>query len=66
MPNRAQAIDVVRQQGAKVMVGYFLSPGLMNGTSPASDGWHELDQTHFYALPLNLPPPPPAIDDTRP
>jgi hypothetical protein len=66
MPNRAQAIDVVRQQGAKVMVGYFLSPGLMTGTSPASTGWHELDQTHFYALPLNLPPPPPAIDDTRP
>jgi hypothetical protein len=66
MPNRAEAIDLVRQQGGKVMVGYFLSPGLMTGTSPASEGWHELDQTHFYALPLNLPPPPPAIDDTRP
>jgi len=65
MPNREQVIDVVRQQGGKVLVGYF-SPGLMTGTSPVSAGWHELDQTPLYALPLNLPPPPPAIDDTRP
>jgi hypothetical protein len=65
MPNREQVIDVVRQQGAKVLVGYF-SPGLMTGTSPVSAGWHELDQTPLYALPLNLPPPPQAIDDTRP
>ena len=27
----------------------------MDGTSPVSAGWRELDDTHFYALPLNLP-----------
>ncbi len=54
MPNREQAIDVVRQQGAKVMVGYF-KPGLMTGTTPASAGWHELGDSHLYELPLNLP-----------
>jgi hypothetical protein len=54
MPNREQAIDLVRQQGAKVMVGYF-KPGLMTGTTPAVAGWHELGNSHFYELPLNLP-----------
>lgn len=55
MPNREQAIDVVRQQGAKVMVGYF-EPGLMTGTTSTSAGWHELGNSHLYELPLNLPP----------
>ena len=55
MPNREQAIDIVRQQGAKVMVGYF-SPGLMTGTTATSSGWHELDDSPFYELPLNLAP----------
>ena len=27
----------------------------MTGTNPVSAGWHELDKTHFYVLPLNLP-----------
>jgi hypothetical protein len=54
MPNREQAYDVARREGAKVLVGYF-DPGLMTGTNPVSAGWHELGQTHFYALPLNLP-----------
>lgn len=54
MPNREQAFDIVRQQGAKVMVGYF-KPGLMTGTTPASTGWHELGDSHFYELPLNMP-----------
>jgi len=54
MPNREQALDVVRRQGAKVMVGYF-APGLMTGTTPASAGWHELGNSPFYELPLNLP-----------
>src|SRR5216683_3039251 len=53
-PNREQAYDVARREGAKVLVGYF-DPGLMTGTNPVSAGWHELGQTHFYALPLNLP-----------
>jgi hypothetical protein len=54
MPNREQAFDVVRQQGAKVMVGYF-RPGIMTGTTPASAGWHQLGDSHYYELPLNLP-----------
>jgi hypothetical protein len=54
MPNRDQAYDVVRHEGAKVLVGYF-DPGLMTGTTPISSGWRELDHTPFYALPLNLP-----------
>jgi hypothetical protein len=53
MPNRQQVYDVARRQGAKVLVGYF-DPGLMTGTNPVSAGWHELGQTHFYALPLYL------------
>ncbi|MEI9980884.1 MAG: hypothetical protein WDN23_18145 [Edaphobacter sp.] len=54
MPNRSEAYDVVRQQGAKVLVGYF-DPGKMTGTDAVSAGWRELGQTPFYALPLNLP-----------
>ena len=54
IPNRDQAIEVVRQQGGKVMVGYF-SPGLMTGTTPVSAHWRELGESPFYALPLNLP-----------
>jgi Dolichyl-phosphate-mannose-protein mannosyltransferase len=53
-PNREQAYEIARREGAKVLVGYF-DPGLMTGTNPVSAGWHELGQTHFYALPLNLP-----------
>jgi hypothetical protein len=54
IPNREQVYDVARREGAKVLVGYF-DPGLMTGTNPVSAGWHELDKTHFYVLPLNLP-----------
>jgi hypothetical protein len=55
MPNRAQAYDILRGQGAKVLVGYF-DPGLMTTTNPIAAGWRELDNTPFYALPLNLSP----------
>jgi hypothetical protein len=68
MPNRDHAIEVVRQQGDKVLVGYF-SPGLMTGTSPVSAGWRQLGQTPLYALPLNLPsvnPTLPITQNTRP
>jgi hypothetical protein len=54
MPNRELAYDVARREGAKVLVGYF-APGLMTGVNPVSAGWRELGDTHFYALPLNLP-----------
>jgi hypothetical protein len=53
MPNRDEAYDVVRREGAKVLVGY-LDPGLMTGKTPASAGWHQLGNTPYYALPLNL------------
>jgi hypothetical protein len=54
-PNREQAYDIARREGAKVLIGYF-EPGFITGTGPVSAGWQELDHTHFYALPLNLPP----------
>ena len=54
MPNRDQAYDVVRREGAKVLIGYF-EPGLMTGTTPVSAGWRQLGGTPYYALPLNLP-----------
>jgi 4-amino-4-deoxy-L-arabinose transferase-like glycosyltransferase len=54
LPNREQAYDVVRAQGAKVLVGHF-DPGEMNAAHPASAGWVRLGETAFYALPLNLP-----------
>ena len=55
MPNREELYGVLRQQGAKVLVGYFY-PGVMTGANPVSAGWHELDETPFYIYPLNLPP----------
>ena len=54
MPNRDHVYDVLRREGAKVLVGYF-EPGLMTNSNPVTAGWRELDQTPFYALPLNLP-----------
>jgi hypothetical protein len=54
MPNRGQAYEIVRREGAKVLVGYF-DPGLMTTSNPIAAGWRELDNTPFYALPLNLP-----------
>jgi hypothetical protein len=55
MPNRDQAYDIARRQGAKVLIGYFPESGFMTGANPVSANWRELDQTHFYILPLNLP-----------
>jgi len=54
IPNRQQAYDVVKAQGAKVLVGKF-DPGSMNEKIPAASGWLRLGDTDFYALPLNLP-----------
>jgi hypothetical protein len=53
LPNREQAYDVVRAQGARVLAGHF-DPGEMNAAHPASAGWVRLGETDFYALPLNL------------
>jgi hypothetical protein len=64
-PNRDQAYEIARREGAKVIVGYF-NPGPMTGTTPVSAGWRELDGTPFYALPLNLPPGAATTDTTQP
>lgn len=54
LPDRSQVYDVVRRQGAKVLVGYFSRNGDMNGIDPVSAGWHELGDTPFWVYPLNL------------
>jgi hypothetical protein len=56
IPNRSETYEVLRQQGAKVLVGYF-DPGDMTGKDSVSAGWVQLGPTPFYALPLNLPNP---------
>ena len=63
MPNREQAIETVRRQGRKVLVGYF-SPGVRSGASPTPPGWIELGDSPFYALPLNLTPAAPVEAET--
>jgi hypothetical protein len=56
LPNRQQVYDVVKAQGAKVLVAAF-DPGSMNGD--VAKPWVRLGQTNYYALPLNLPEPMP-------
>jgi hypothetical protein len=53
LPNREEAIEAARREGARVLVGYF-SPGTMTGATPLTAGWRQLGGTPFYALPLNL------------
>ncbi len=60
LPNRQEVYDILKGQGAKVLIANF-DPGAMKGRTPASTGWLRLGETDFYALPLNLPPP--ASDD---
>jgi hypothetical protein len=54
IPNQEQAIEAAREQGAKVLVGYF-APALIKLPSTARPGWRELGESPFYALSLNLP-----------
>lgn len=54
LPNREQAIEVVRQQGAKVLVGDFAGAPVLP-TPPALAGWQQLSDSTLYELPLNLP-----------
>ena len=53
LPNREQAINLVRGQGARVLVGDF---GNIRASDldPEFSKWEHLGGT-FYALPLNLP-----------
>jgi hypothetical protein len=50
LPNRDQAIAVVRGQGARVLVANF---GHTRVSDPAFRAWRQLGDTTFYALPLN-------------
>ena len=54
-PPAIRPSTLVRREGAKVLIGYF-EPGTMNTANPpVTAGWRELNDTPFYALPLNLP-----------
>ena len=52
MPNRDQAVSVVRAQGAKALVANF-GIAHVSDTDPFFRNWQQLDDTTFYALPLN-------------
>jgi hypothetical protein len=65
LPNRRQVEEVLKAQGAKVVVAAF-DPGEMTGRTPASAGWIRLGESNLYALPLNIPAPPPAAPATLP
>ena len=51
MPGRDRVYDLLRQQGAKVLVGSF-DPGSMTGDNPVSAGWIRLGRSFYYALPM--------------
>jgi 4-amino-4-deoxy-L-arabinose transferase-like glycosyltransferase len=53
LPNRQQVYDVLRAQGAKVLVAQF-DPGAVAADAPAAAGWVRLGTTVFYAFPLTL------------
>jgi 4-amino-4-deoxy-L-arabinose transferase-like glycosyltransferase len=54
LPNRDLAIDVVRRQGAKVLVADFSgAPALP--TPPELANWQQLGDSTLYELPLNVP-----------
>jgi len=65
LPNRDQVDDVLKAQGAKVLVAAF-DPGEMTGRTPASAGWIRLGESDLYALPLSIPEPAPAPPATLP
>jgi len=52
LPNRDQAIEVVRGQGAKALVADF-GNARVSDSDPAFRSWQQLGGTTFYALPLN-------------
>ena len=53
LPNRARVLDVLRGQGAKVLVAQF-APGAVAAGLPAAQGWVRLDDTDLYAYPLSV------------
>jgi hypothetical protein len=52
MPNRDRAIAIVQAQGAKVLVADF-GIARVSDADPFFRNWRQLDDTTFYALPLN-------------
>jgi hypothetical protein len=52
MPNREQVIDIVRKQGARVMVADFGTARVPTSDAAFGD-WKQLGDTTYYALPLN-------------
>jgi hypothetical protein len=65
LPNRQEVYDIVKAQGAQVLVAAFDAGTMTNGTA-ASKGWIRLGGTNFFALPLNLPAPTDAPMVSRP
>jgi hypothetical protein len=65
LPNREQVEEVLKQQGAKVVVAAF-DPGAMTGRTAASAGWIRLGESNLYALPLNIAAPAPSAPRTLP
>ena len=51
LPNRDQAIAVVRSQGARVLVADF-GASRVSDSDPAFRNWRQLGNTTYYALPL--------------
>jgi hypothetical protein len=51
LPNRDLAIETVRGQGAKVLVGDF-DRARVSDRDPFFRNWRQLDETSLYALPL--------------
>jgi 4-amino-4-deoxy-L-arabinose transferase-like glycosyltransferase len=53
LPNRAQVLEILRQQNAKVLVAQF-DPASLADNPAAAKGWIRLDNTDLYAYPLTL------------
>ena len=53
LPNRAQVLDTLRAQNAKVLVAQ-LEPASLADDPVAAEGWIRLDNTDLYAYPLTL------------
>jgi hypothetical protein len=53
LPNRAQVLDILRAQNARVLVAQF-EPGAVASDSAAAQGWIRLNHTDLYAYPLTL------------
>ena len=65
LPNRQQVREVLKAQGAKVVVAAF-DPGEMTGRTAASAGWIRLGESNLYALPLSISAPAPTAPATLP